>query len=261
MERDAVDAMTSGSTALRPPQSASERQAMVVALEDGRSWPSAAAGLLAELGFRLVEADRMADDDSHLVVALRATPTLRHFDPECVAYYGPCGAAAALTTIDRSITSGGGERANRRVLWGHVHVVDRIPVQNRFLTFGGDLRAAAVDSDLTVLDLWSPAPIVRWGGHSQATDPIAAAMGAFFGRLIVPVNYVPGIAENVDALLPEVLYRAFLIDALARSARTRHGDSERSPLDMWLLAAWSRARTDRQACTAAQELLAELDLA
>jgi hypothetical protein len=253
-------AMTSALLPLRPPQSAGERLALVEALEDG-SWASSAAGLLAELGFRLVEAERTTNGDSHLLVALRTTPTLQHFDPESVAYYGPCRATAALMTIDRSIVGRAGDVAERRVLWGHVHVIDRIPVQNRFLTFGGNLRAAAVDDCLSVLDLRSPAPIVRWGGHSQATDPLAAAVGAFFGRLMVPVDYVPGVAEKVDGLPPEVLYRAFLLDALARSRRTLRNDIQPLPFDTWLLGTWARARVDPQTCAAAEDLLAELRLA
>jgi hypothetical protein len=253
--------MTSALMAPGPPRSASERLALVDALKGRSSWATSAAGLLAELGFRLVEADRMADGDSHLLVALRATPTLRHFDPESVAYYGPRGATAALITIDRSIAGPAGDRAERKVLWGHVHVIDRIPVQNRFLTFGGDLRAAAVDDDLTVLDLRSPAPIVRWGGHSQSTDPLAAAIGAFFGRLMVPVDYVAGVAEKVDGLPPRVIYRAFLLDALARSRRTMRVDLQASPFDAWLRTAWARARGSRLDCTAAEELLAQLRLA
>ena len=234
---------------------------MVDALDDATGWAASAAGLLAELGFRLVEADRTGNGDSHLLIALRTTPTLQHFDPESVAYYAPCGSTAALVTIDRSIAGHAGDRAQRRVLWGHVRVVDRIPVQNRFLTFGGNLRAAAVDDGLSILDLRSPAPIVRWGGHSQATDPVAAAVGAFFGRLMVPVDYVAGVAEKVDGLPPEVLYRAFLLDALARSRRTQLHDLQPSAFDTWLFAAWARARVDRQACAAAENLLAELRLA
>jgi hypothetical protein len=34
-----------------------------------------------------------------------------------------------------------------------------------------------------------------------------------------------------------------------------------SPFDTWLFSAWARARIDRQACAAAENLLAELRLA
>jgi hypothetical protein len=153
-----------------------------------------------------------------------------------------------------------GDQAARRVLWGQVQVIDRLPVHNRFLTFGGELRAAVVDSEVTVLDLWSPAPIVRWGGHSQATDPVTDAIGAFFGRLMVPVNYVAGVAAKVDSVSPDVVYRAFLVDALTRASGWVRVADEPSALDSWLRAAWARARADRPSCAAAERLLAELHL-
>jgi hypothetical protein len=249
-----------GWAARRPPRSAAERRALLDALEDPRHWPEAAASLVAELGFRLIEADRSADDDSHLLIALRDRPTLRHFDPEAVAYYRPVSGGAALTTIDRHNPAPVGGRSDRPVLWGHVHVLDRIPVENRFLTFGGDLRMATIDSTLTVADLWSPAPIVRWGGHSQGTDALTQAIGAFFGRLIVPVDFVPGAAARIDALLPEVLYRAFLADARRRASAAALLNAGRSDLDAWLAAAWARAQGSSAACAAAEELLADLDL-
>jgi hypothetical protein len=141
-----------------------------------------------------------------------------------------------------------------------VHVLDRIPVENRFLTFGGDLRMTTIDPTLTIVDLWSPAPMGRWGGHSQGTDALTQAIGAFFGRLIVPVDFVPGAAARIDALLPEVLYRAFLADARRRSAAAARRDAGPTDLDAWLAAAWARAQASSAACAAAEELLADLDL-
>lgn len=243
----------------RPPRSAAERRALLDALEDPRHWPEAAAALLADLGFRLIEPDRVAGDDSHLLVALRDVPTLRHFDPESVTYYARSWRGTAPTTLDRR-AAGSPARATPPALWGHIHLVDRVPVENRFLTFGGDVRVAAIDPSLTVVDLWSPAPIVRWGGHSQGTDSLAEAIGAFFGRLIVPVDFVPGAAERIDATLPEVLYRAFLADALGRTERAVRRGATATALDGWLAAAWGRARADCTATAAARELLDEFGL-
>ena len=159
----------------RAPRSAPERRALLDALEDPGRWAQAAAGLLADLGFRLIEPDRVAGDDSHLLVALRGLPTLRHFDPESVTYYARTRSGTAPTTLDRWTITRSGTRVTTPALWGHVHVLDRVPVENRFLTFGGDVRVAAIDPSLTVVDLWSPAPIVRWGGHSQGTDSLRGA--------------------------------------------------------------------------------------
>jgi hypothetical protein len=242
----------------RPPRTVAERRALLGALEDPRHWAEAAAALLADLGFRVMEPDRIAGDDSHLLVALRDRPTLRHFDPESVTYYARTRRGTAPTTLDRRTIAGGGDRMTTPALWGHVHVLDRVPVENRFLTFGGDVRVLTVDPALTVVDLWSPAPIVRWGGHSQGTDSLAERIGAFFGRLIVPVDFVPGAAERIDGTLPEVLYRAFLADASARSERAVRRGAVATELDGRLTAAWTRARADTAGTAAARELLAEL---
>jgi hypothetical protein len=258
---DDAGSVTTSGIAPHAPHSASERRALLDALEDPRDWPPAAAALVAELGFRLVQSDRMADDASHLLVALRGEPTLEHFDPESIAYYAPSDAVASLVTLDRAALRDHGDGLARRVLWGHVHVFDRVPVENRFLTFGGHLRIAQVDASLAVIDLWSPAPIVRWGGHSQATDTLAAAIGAFFGRLMVAVDFVPGAAERVDAVLPEVLYHAFLIEASARSRKSiLAADPSPTSLDAWLRAACGRARLDTRAFAAADRLRRDLQL-
>jgi hypothetical protein len=229
-------------------------------LGDPAGWSEAAATLLADLGFRLLDPDRVAGDESHLLIALRDQPTLRHFDPETVTYYTQARTGTAPTTLDRRAIAQRAGQAMPPALWGHVHVLDRLPVENRFLTFGGEIRAKAVDSDLTVIDLWSPAPIVRWGGHSQGTDALAAAIGAFFGRLMVPVDFVPGAAERIDGTLPEVLYRSFLADAVGRSERAAQRGAIPSELDGWLAAAWTHARADAPAALAARELLAELGI-
>lgn len=228
-------------------------------LADPAHWPDAAVPLLANLGFRLLEPVHAESDHGHLLIALRDRPTLRHFDPEVVTYYAPAPGGAAPATIDRRISTGP-TRGERPALWGQVRVIDRVPVTNRFLTFGGDLRFAVVHPGLTILDLWSPAPIVRWGGHSQGTDPLTAAIGAFFGRLMVPVDFVAGAAEKIDTLLPEALYLAFLMDTKARAIRMRKRGAGETQLDFWLAAALARARSDTIACGAAERLLAELDL-
>jgi hypothetical protein len=243
----------------RAPRTASEYDSLVDTLARPGEWPAAAAALLAELGFRLI-GPRGTREDWHLLIALRDAPTLRHFDPEVVAYYAPSARGADLVGINRPILSSPGSPESRQALWGHVHVVDRVPVENRFLTFGGDLRIATVDPGFTVLDLVSPAPIVRWGGHSQGTDQLAEAIGAFFGRLIVPIDFVPGAAARIDAMPAGVLFRAFLADSLARAAAAERRGAHHTHLSAWIAAAWIRARRDSDACDAAQRLLRELGI-
>jgi hypothetical protein len=221
-----------------------------------RSWATAAADVVADLGFSLLDSHRPGKMGSHLVVALRDAPTQRHFDPEAVACYLPSGGRGAMVTLDRAAAL---RQPERRVLWGHVHVVDRFAIENRFLTFGGQLRAAAVEPGLTVLDLVSPGPIVRWGGHSQGTDRLAAEIGAFFGRLMIPVDLRQGTESLVDRLPPIVLYAAFLLDLGRRLApeRIRGLDDE---LQAWLTMERTRVEAQAPAWRAARSLLGDLGL-
>jgi hypothetical protein len=223
-------------------------------------WHEAASALVAELGFRLVEGRGGVDDDGHLLVALRDRPTLRHFDPESVSYYAPVGDGAKLTTLDAIHRGPFGATSDTPVLWGQVLVVDRIPVQNRFLTFGGSLRSINVDPGLTLLDLWSPAPIVRWGGHSQGTDSLTQAIGAFFARLMVPIDFNPGAEARIDATPPGVLYCAFLLDATRRARQAAQRGFAGTDLEAWLAGALRHVRMDVPAFAAAHDLLDDLDL-
>jgi hypothetical protein len=214
--------------------------ATIASLADARRWSAAAADLLRNLGFSLINSDRPGSvAGAHLLVALRAAPTLEHFDPDLVRFYEPGAERARLVEIDRR---GPAEVVERRVLWGHVHVVDRLGVENRFLSFGGPLRSALLGDDLTVLDLRSPGPIVRWGGHSQGADSLAGSIGAFFGRLIVHVDFDPGAEARLAAAPPAVLYAAFLIDAAAR--RPRLGDAGLPPsgAPRWIATEGARVR-------------------
>lgn len=238
-------------------QSAAPRFA---ALDAGEAWPVPAAGLLANLGFSLINGSRPGTRGSHLLVALRSQPTRRHFDPEAVRFYEPAGEKACLATVDRSLAL---QRPARRVLWGHVHVIDRLAEENRYLTFGGVLRAAAIrqaHDELIVLDLLSPGPIVRWGGHSQGTDPLTGAIGAFFGRLIVPIDFTPGVEARIDGVSPEVLYAAFLMDLADRSAAARSSRSRAGEMDTWTRAELGRVRTNHDTWTGAEQLLVDVGL-
>ena len=234
-----------------------ENAALVARLGDREHWAEAAATLVADLGFLLIGDGSSGPGPGNLLVGLRAGPTLRHFDPESIAYYAPFGDGARLATVTRCPP---GVTRDVPVLWGHVHVVDRIPVENRFLTFGGRLRLAGIDDGLTVAHVRSPAPIVRWGGHSQGTDSLAGAIGAFFGRLIVPVDFTPGAAARLDAVAPEVLFAAFLHDAADRvRAASRRGASP-SALDEWLALAEARSRKDVPTWALGEQLLADLGI-
>lgn len=88
----------------------------------------------------------------------------------------------------------------------------------------------------------SPGPIVRWGGHSQGLDDLAGEIGAFFGRLIVPVDFVPGAEARLAVEPPGHLYAAFIRDAQARRRGLVPGGS--ASLDAWLRAEHARILRD-----------------
>jgi hypothetical protein len=222
-------------------------------------WAASTAEALRDLGFTLLNSDRpRATGGSQLLVALRDRPTLRHFDPELLTCWVAASGRGQALPIDRHTPAG-----ERPILWGHLHVVDRLEVENRFLTFGGTLRVADVDAGLRVVKHVSPGPVVRWGGHSQGFDALAGEIGAFFGRLIVPVDYLEGGEARLAAEPPEHLYAAFLRDSAARRREaTRRVDPDRDiQLRTWFGHEVARIRDSHPAWwEAAGILLDDLDL-
>jgi hypothetical protein len=62
---------------------------------------------------------------------------------------------------------------------------------------------------------------LRLGGHSQDVDQAALELGAFFGRIMVPIDFEPGVEEAISAATPLERYAAFVAFESARYAR--HG--------------------------------------
>jgi hypothetical protein len=144
-------------------------------------------------------------------VAIRPEPTLRHYDPERIEYWITEGGRG----VRRQLT-----RQTRLPLdipfsWGRIRVVDRLKISNDFIAFGGRLTADLIgDSVVAVFD--SQAPILRHGGHSQAWDHGAECASAFFGRLLLRVDVVPGFEARLSAATPVARYAAFVADAVRR---------------------------------------------
>ena len=152
-----------------------------------------------------------------LLVALRPTPTLQHFDPEAVDYWVTDqgrGERRTLTHEDPTPRS-------EDFAWGLIRLIDRLGISNEYLTFGGHLDAASFD-DVVVAVLTSPAPILRRGGHSQGMDLGADAVGAFFGRLMIAIDFKPGFEAAFAEADPLIRYAAFIRDGLGRR-RPRRG--------------------------------------
>ena len=145
--------------------------------------------------------------------------------------------------------------------WGLIRIVDRLKVSNEYLTFGGTLVADAVD-DAVVAVFTSPAPLLRRGGHSQVWDPPAEWLGAFFGRLLVAVDYEPGFEALVAAAEPLARYAAFVADCTARYRASIFRRLDQPA--MWALSEAEERRLQREhpeAWAAGDQLLAASRLA
>jgi hypothetical protein len=113
-----------------------------------------------------------------------------------------------------------------------LRIVDRLRITNEYLTFGGQLQAADVEGTRIVV-VSSPAPILRRGGHSQGWDEGAECLGAFFGRLLLAVDVIPGFEGRLADASVLARYAAFISDATERyrgHALLRAGHP-----DLWLL--------------------------
>jgi hypothetical protein len=230
----------------------------LAALADCGRWVDQADKLLVSLGFDLVEPDRSnGAATSHLLAALRPVPSLKHFDPEEIAYWATEANRGRAGKLDRDSRY----PIDSTYAWGRITLTDRLGVNNQFLSFGGALRAEVTSAGLVLIDFSSHAPILRWSGHSQGLDPLTAEVGAFFARMKVPIDFVPGTEALVAAATPSTLYCAFVQYVNERWKRARSlSDANRT------LADWSSHESVRMAAIdsdhwkAAQELRTHLGL-
>ena len=153
-----------------------------------------------------------APGGANLVVALRERPTLIHFDPERVEHWVAADGRGRPAEITRATAV----PLERPFSWGTIRVVDRLEVFNSFLTFGGIVRVAARDPTTTVAILASHAPILRSTGHSQGVDLSTGEVGAFFARMMIPIDFTPGAEARIAASSPMALYSAFHASVQAR---------------------------------------------
>lgn len=207
--------------------------------EEARPNLTAAAGRLVPWGF-------LADPDlpdrpgpASLIVALRERPTLRHYDPEVVGFWATHDGRGAHETITRATPM----PVSKGVSWGEIQILDRLGESNGYLGFGGRCDADLID-DAVIAAFTSSAPILRRGGHSQGWDEGADAVGAFFGRLLVTVDYVPGFEERLAHATPLARYSAFIRDAEARDRGMPISTQEMRPFATTVRTEGNRLRTD-----------------
>lgn len=183
------------------------------ALEWGGDWLTEAVAELARLGFELRDGGSPGTTPGpRLMLALRAEPTLEHYDPELVTHWEVHLGRGRLVEVNRTASL----PIARPFSWGRIQLADRIPETNQFLSFGGTLLADAGDDRTMYVGFSSPGPIVRWAGHSQGVDPLADEIGAFFARVMVPIDYQPEAETRIGQADPEALYSAFLHDVGVR---------------------------------------------
>jgi hypothetical protein len=174
--------------------------------------PPLAAKLLADWGF-------LADPDlpdrpgpAYLLVAIRARPTLRHYDPELVEYW-------VTDETGRGVreTLSFASRMPRETdfSWGRISVVDRKGVANQYLTFGGRLRAERIDGEVISV-FSSPAPLLRKGGHSQGWDAGSHMVGGFLGRFRAAAGYERAFERLASDTDPVTRYAAFVNEFVSR---------------------------------------------
>ena len=199
-----------------------------------------------------------APDGANLVVALRERPTLVHFDPERVEHWVTEGGRGRPAEITRKTAL----PQERPFSWGTIRVVDRLEVFNSFLTFGGTLRAAAPDTATTLVVFSSHAPILRSTGHSQGVDLSTGEVGAFFARMMIPIDFTPGAESHIATAPPMTLYAAFHASMEARYAASEELRQSHPEFATWCHRERHRLETSFGTdWTAGQALAIELSLA
>jgi hypothetical protein len=210
--------------------------------------PVSAVTMLTDLGFLARPDLPDRPGPAYLLVALRDAPTLRHYDPEAVEYWISEGGRGVRQTLTRETRL----PIDSEFSWGLIRIVDRLHVTNEYLTFGGRLTADAIDG-VVIAVFTSPAPLLRRGGHSQGWDRGADNLGAYFARLMVPVDYAPGFERRVARADPISRYAAFLADAMARYRASSVLCAEQPELWSLLQAAERRLRMEHPVEWAAGE--------
>ena len=201
-----------------------------------------AAALLRDWGF-LAHADLPNEPgEAYLLVAIRDHPTLTHFDPEQVEFWVNRGPA-------------GHERGTRQTIWrttklplsipfswGKIRIIDRLGISNEYVTFGGQLEAVE-QPGMTLCVFRSPAPLLRRGGHSQESDPGSFDFAAFFGRVLLAIDYVPGFEALAATTSPLGRYAACVGHVAERYSRS--ADLRTARPDLWNLIRGEQARLSR----------------
>jgi hypothetical protein len=220
---------------------------------------SEAARHLAHLGFLLETPPHGLPGEARLLVAFRARPTLEHFDPELVRFWRTGedrrGHLTELTIESRT-------PLHAEFSWGRIEVIDRLGIENAFATLGGEVSLNAVGRGQSVAVFSSPGPILRLGGHSQDVDQAALELGAFFARIMVPIDFEPGIEQAISVATPMARYASFVAFEDARYTEHAALRREQPAIATAIAAEARRLQADDPATwSAGAELLVKMGLA
>jgi hypothetical protein len=128
-------------------------------------------------------------------------------------------------------------------------------------TLGGDVSLAACAPARAVAVVSSPRPILRLGGQSQDVDQAALELGAFFGRMMVPIDFEPGVEEAISAASPMQRHAAFVAYEAARYAGHTALRLEQPAINAAMTAESRRLRSeDPESWAAGTTLLARMGL-
>jgi hypothetical protein len=217
--------------------------------------PVTAAGMLQYWGF-LAQADVSGQEGpSFLLVAMRPSPTLLHYDPERVDYWVTEHGQGLPASLDRMCPM----PVDAETTWGMIRVVDRLGVTNEWLSFGGRLAAAKVDGSAVAV-FTSSAPLLRRGGHSQGWDKAAPSVAAFFAKVRAAAGADHRFEVLEGAADPLARYSCFVGD-FARRYRRSEVLKNLDP-ELWRVVSHEERRMrDRypQAWKTGSQLLDELD--
>ncbi len=115
-----------------------------------------------------------------LLVAMRKTPTEKHFDPESmrIQLVNPSGMPDwTVLNLQTPLSK------SRRVYPGSLNLCDRLNQEETFFTFGGTLESLAVTGE-TIYSLRSAAPILWLTSNGDGlADQLAAEFGHMLGEL------------------------------------------------------------------------------
>jgi len=208
--------------------------------------------LLTNLGFLLVPGPPLDHGAAYLLVALRPRPTLAHFDPERIKFWGYAADKCVPLELSWPI-----EEFTTRYSWGSIRMSDRVKAQNTFVSFGGALTTSR-DGDVHAALFRSEAPILSVAGRSEPSDPLAVQAAAFLARLRGLAGYDSPAHELAQSLTPMGLYAAFLWHVLENYGRP-DADDWASPHVLSLLRAERRRlETDCPVPAAAGQRLADM---